>query len=128
MLFSEKKSMGFSNRRIGARLALGFGCVLAITLVIGLVGIYMTSLFRDRVAHLGANNTRGAAYLADAQSALWQLRWDVAQFIAVQETGVRKKLVENGPVQQKIVEENLASFAATERTPEELATLEQIRK
>jgi methyl-accepting chemotaxis protein len=116
------------NMRIGARLTLGFGLVLAITLAIGLVGLYNTTRFTNDVAHLGSTNTRGAAYLADAQSAIWQLRWDVAQFIAVTDAAERAKLAANGPSQQKIVEENLDRFEKGQRSAEELAVLKEVRE
>ncbi|HSN22070.1 MAG TPA: methyl-accepting chemotaxis protein [Usitatibacter sp.] len=118
----------FAHIKIGGRLALGFGLVLAITLVIGGVAIYNASYFSRQVLHLGSNNTKGAAYLADAQSALWQLRWDVAQYIAVSDPAERRKLADNGPVQQEIVEENLRRFEATQRTPEEMAALNEVRE
>ncbi len=118
----------FANMRIGARLALGFGLVLLITSVIGLVGVYNTTRFSDDVAHLGSRNTKGAALLADAQSALWQLRWDVAQFIAVSDAQERRRLADDGPVQRAIVEESLRRFEASQRTPEELAQLQQVRE
>ena len=50
---------------MGARLTFGFGMVLAITLLIGVVGVYNTSSFAHAVACLGSTNTKGAVYLAD---------------------------------------------------------------
>jgi methyl-accepting chemotaxis protein len=116
------------NMRIGARLMIGFGLVLAITLVIGLTGVYNTTRFAEDVVHLAARNTKGATYLADARSAIWQLRWDVAQFIAVPEPEERKKIVARGPQFRKIVEDNLDLFAKSDRTPDELAVLKETRE
>ena len=116
-----------ANLRIGTRLNLGFGLVLLIAVAIGSVALFNASRFLDRVSEL-RDNTQGATYLADADSALWRLRWDVAQFIAVPDAEERRRIVENGPVQQKIVEENLARFEAIGHTSEETAALKELRE
>jgi methyl-accepting chemotaxis protein len=118
----------FGKLTIAARLTLGFGAMLFITLVIGVVGVQHTAQFADQVVQIGTANTKGAAYLADAQSALWQLRWDVAQFIAVNDAELQGKLMDDGPVQAKIVEENFERFEKTGRTPEEVAALSEARQ
>ncbi len=118
----------FANLKIGARLTLGFGLVLLIALLMGMSGVYNARQFSDDVTRLENGNTKGATELADAQSALWQLRWDVAQFIAVSDPAERRKLIDDGPVQRKIVEENLDRFAATTRSAEELEALRKLRQ
>ncbi len=118
----------FANMRIGARLAVGFGLVLGIMLLIGASSLWNLGQFSQDVVRLDRSNTEGAAHLADAQSALWQLRWDVAQFIAVNDAEERRKLVANGPVQRKIVEDSLKRFEESQRNADELQVLAQLRR
>jgi methyl-accepting chemotaxis protein len=114
-----------SRMRIGARLGVGFGALLLITLVIGAIGLNNAGHFSSQVTTLG-DHTKSAAYLADAQSAIWQLRWDVAQFIALSDPEERRKLAANGPVQHRIVEENLQRFAQLPHSAEELAAVKEV--
>ncbi len=112
--------------RIGARLSIGFGLVLLITVVTGLVGLFNSGRFSDQVAAL-RDNTKGATQLADAESALWRLRWDVAQFIAVPDAEERRRLVDDGPVQNRIVEESLRGFERAPRSSDEIAAVKELR-
>ncbi len=115
----------FANMRIGARLTLGFGVVLTIALLIGASGLYNARQFSEDVARLDSSNTRGAADLAEARNAMWQLNYDIAQFML--EPKDRQRVIDDGPVQQKILEENLRRFETAQRSPEELRALQEVR-
>jgi methyl-accepting chemotaxis protein len=114
----------FSNMRIGARLALGFGLVLIITFLIGIVGIYNATRFTDQAGSL-AGNTKGAVYLADAQSALWQLRYGIPQFLTSPEE--RKQITDDESRLYMEIESRLTVFEQDQRTPEEVAVNKELR-
>ena len=56
-------------------------------------------------------NLSGAAGLADAQSALWALRWSVPQFMVTDEAG-RKKINDNEQTLRGKVEDGLQKYAS----------------
>jgi len=116
----------FSNMRIGARLALGFALVLIITFVIGIVGIYNATRFADHAGSL-ANNTKGAVYLADAQSALWQLRYGFPQFMTLTSAEERKRVTDDEPRLYMEIESKLTMFERDQRTDEEIAVNKELR-
>jgi methyl-accepting chemotaxis protein len=114
----------FSNLRIGARLALGFGLVLVITFVIGIVGIYNATRFASHAGSL-ASNTKGAVYLADAQSALWQLRYGIPQFLTSPDE--RKQITDDESRLYMEIESRLTVFERDQHTPEEVAANKELR-
>lgn len=114
----------FSNMKIGARLALGFGLVLVITFMIGIVGIYNATRFADHAGSL-ASNTKGAVYLADAQSALWQLRYGIPQFLTSPEE--RKQITDDESRLYMEIESRLTVFERDQRTPEEVEVNKELR-
>jgi methyl-accepting chemotaxis protein len=116
----------FSNMRIGARLALGFGLVLIITFLIGIVAIYNATRFADHAGSL-ASNTKGAVYLADAQSALWQLRYGFPQFMTLTSPEERKRVTDDEPRLYMEIESKLTMFERDQRTPEEIAVNKELR-
>jgi len=116
----------FSNMRIGARLALGFGLVLVITFLIGIVGIYNATRFADHAGSL-ASNIKGAVYLADAQSALWQLRHGFMQFMTLTSPEERKQITDDESRLYMEIESRLTVFERDQRTPEEVAVNKELR-
>lgn len=84
--------MKFSDMKIGARLGAGFGAMVLALTVIGFLGLMNTTQGLSSMETLNDNN-RSAVALADAQDAVWALRWGVAQYIAVNEAAERAKIV-----------------------------------
>jgi methyl-accepting chemotaxis protein len=117
----------FSNMRIGARLGLGFGLVLIVTFVIGVVGIYNATRFAGHAASL-ASNTKGAVHLADAQSALWQLRYGFLQFMTLTSPEERKQITSEEAGLYLQIESKLTTIELGQRTPEEIAVAGELRK
>lgn len=84
--------MKFSDMKIGARLGAGFGAMVLALTVIGFLGLMNTTQGLSSMETLNDNN-RSAVALADAQDAVWALRWGVAQYIAVNEAAERARIV-----------------------------------
>jgi methyl-accepting chemotaxis protein len=67
------------------------------------------------------NNVGAAVQLGAAQSALWELRYDVPQFMV--EPGTRQEILDDQPRLYAVIDENLRRYAAGQRTPEERTAL-----
>ncbi|MBI3140643.1 MAG: methyl-accepting chemotaxis protein [Rhodocyclales bacterium] len=111
--------------RISIRLYAGFGAV--IVLFLGALGFAMKTSF-DNTAELdriSADNLRAAVGLANAQNAMWQLRYGVAEFM-VRDADGQAKIVADEPKWAATMEESLAAYAKGERTDEEKAGLAEL--
>src|SRR6266545_432507 len=71
------------------------------------------------------DSIQAAVRLSAAQNAMWQLRWNVGQFIAVQGDD-RAKIVAGEPKTYKLLEDNIADYEKGKRTTEELASLKDL--
>ena len=60
-------------------------------------------------------------YLADAQSALWQLRYGFPQFMTLTSPEERKQVTDDEPRLYMEIESKLTMFERDQRTPEEVA-------
>ena len=113
----------FRKLKIGARLALGFGIVLiAIAVVCALSINSITNAIAT--SHLTAERNAKTSALSKAQSAVWSLRWDVAQFIAVTDAADRKVIIERAGATRKQFEDAMSIYEKTQGgdlTEEEIA-------
>lgn len=87
------------NRSLAARLSWAFGFVI-VALVISAVMVWNFKQAAERHIESGRTNTLQTAALADAQDALWALRWGVAQYIAVPDPAARAKIVADAAKQR----------------------------
>jgi methyl-accepting chemotaxis protein len=93
-----------SHLKIGTRLALGFAVV-----VLGLLAVVALSALNLRhtselIQESAARNERTGA-LARANGAVWSLRWDVAQFVALTDAAARQQIVDrSGPTRKQFEE------------------------
>lgn len=115
----------FENMKIGNRLAAGFAVVLlALAMICGLsVNNIQQAL---ALSHSTAERNAKTTALSEAQSAVWSLRWDVAQFIAVTDAGARKQIVDRAADTRKQFEKALAIYdtkQGADLTREESATI-----
>ena len=95
--------------KIGPRLGLGFALVL-----LGLVAIWALSALNiqhttEQMVVAAERHERTGA-LARANSAVWSLRWDVAQFVAVTDEAARKQIVDRAAPTRKQFEEAMAVY------------------
>ena len=86
------------------------GMATALLLCAGLV--YWQAQQAKALLAVGQSDLAGAAALADAQSALWALRWGFPQFMVTDEAG-RKKVTDNEQTLRGKVEQGLEKFGAT---------------
>jgi methyl-accepting chemotaxis protein len=99
----------FSKLKIGPRLGLGFALLL-----LALVAIWVLSALNiqhtSEQMRLSSDRHERTAALARANSAVWSLRWDVAQFVAVTDTAARKQIVERAATTRKQFEDAMAIY------------------
>jgi methyl-accepting chemotaxis protein len=98
-----------SNLKIGPRLGLGFAVVLAAFVALWSLGAINIEHAKGLTAKVSERHERTAA-LARAQNAVWSLRWDVAQFIAVTDEAARQQVVDRAAPTRKQFEEAMADF------------------
>jgi len=80
------------SRSLSARLSYAFGFVV-VALFVSATMVWNFKHAAERHIDSARRDTLDTAALADAQSALWALRWGVAQYIAVPEAAVRAKIL-----------------------------------
>jgi methyl-accepting chemotaxis protein len=105
---------------IRERLYVGFGSMMVLVILLGVIAWRNTTFFQDTYA----DQVRGAAHLANAESALWQLRYGFPQFMVL-DGEARKKIVEDEPKWHEEATENVKAYAAGNRTPEEKEALRE---
>lgn len=71
----------FANFSIGKRLFLSFGLVLAFTAGIGFIGWHYTRSMATEFDHFYTDNLQSAVQLANAERALWELRFGIANYV-----------------------------------------------
>ena len=106
------------NFNIRQKLVAGFAVLLVALLGVGAFA-YVQINQLDETLRL----TQGKeALVGRAQSALWDLRWSLAQFLLVPEADYRKKIVDGEEKTYKVADDNLKAFGESlGLTPEELA-------
>jgi methyl-accepting chemotaxis protein len=114
-----------NNLKVGTRLAVSYGLMITLTLVIGAMAAYNTSQFTAQVESIGQKNTRGAVYLANVEDAVWQLRYGISQYIAVPNADARAAIVKDTSKWLAKIDENLAFFRKSERAKEEMDVLSE---
>ena len=123
----KRHAAGRNLRRLGIRRTMIAGFAAIIAIFIG-VGIYAGTVIRALTAQLQGLNEYGLSapsHVARAQSAMWELRYGVSQFIAVPDTESRGKIVEAQSGLYKTIDQSMAKFAALKRTPEEMKLVEE---
>ncbi|WP_246590838.1 methyl-accepting chemotaxis protein [Georgfuchsia toluolica] len=111
--------------KIGVRLGVGLGIGLLVLLLEAMLGI-MNTTNAISLNRTMAENNRETIALSSAQSAVWALRWDVAQFIAVTEANERKQIVDNQEKLRKQFSNAISLYQGGARTAEENAAIKDL--
>jgi methyl-accepting chemotaxis protein len=101
----------------------GIGAILVVRWGLCLMSWWAVSDLRGRIESLDAQSVQGTVALANAQDALWQLRYGFPQFLALTKPEDRKKIVDDEPRLYKLFEENLTKYRALDLSPDEKAAL-----
>ncbi|MCG2593838.1 methyl-accepting chemotaxis protein [Ramlibacter sp. XY19] len=113
------------NLRIGVQLAIGFGAMVLLVLLSGVM-IWMETHQSERRAQAARQSTSAAVALADAQSALWQLRYGFPQFMVGDEAG-RRKIVQDEPKFYAEIAKAFEAYLATNPSAAERQSLQALQ-
>ena len=126
-LGQDKRRMEMFNKMtVKARMVLLVGVLLFFAVGIGLAGLRSAmdlSSMLDRINSVGVLGTR---HLANAQDAVWQLRFGISQYIAVPEPESRKKIIDESPRWFNVMDESLKLYAGTSLTDEAKSALKKL--
>jgi methyl-accepting chemotaxis protein len=112
---------------IRGRLALGFGVVVGLLTLVGFVGWRNSVALSDEFRGFNADNLNAAVQLATAEGALWQLRYGFPQFMVLA-GDARAKIVADEPKWYEVIEKNIESYGAGNRTREEREALQEFEE
>src|SRR5919109_1369044 len=90
----------------------GFALLIALIATISILGRQHSAEVGRQMDALYQNNLRAAVQLANAQDALWQLRYGFPQFLVLTRPEDRKNIVDDEPRLYKLLEDNLAKYKA----------------
>jgi methyl-accepting chemotaxis protein len=114
------------NIRIATQLALGFGLMVLLVLLSGVM-LWAETRQSEQRALVARHATTGAVALAEAESALWQLRYGFPQFMTGDEAA-RKKIVDDEPKHYKTIGKALETYAASDPSEEERKSLKVLHE
>jgi methyl-accepting chemotaxis protein len=110
------------NLSVRSKLYAGFGIMAALVAVTG--GVMYTQLgSAESTLQVSNGSTAGAVALADAQSALWELRYGFPQFMVATDDAARKKITDAEGKLRSRVEAQFKAYGALDLTPEERKAL-----
>ncbi|WP_420265419.1 methyl-accepting chemotaxis protein [Candidatus Magnetominusculus dajiuhuensis] len=114
------------NMGVSAKMSLLAGVTIILTAVICVLGYVGVSGLSLTINEINTDGVIAGRALADAQNALWQLRYGISQYLAVPDPASRKKIIEEGPKWISAVEDNLKIFSSTKLNDEGKATLKEM--
>jgi methyl-accepting chemotaxis protein len=110
---------------IGAKMFIAFGLLLVLIAAVGLFGWQSTVSLSGRSEELFKKSARDTVYLAQAEDALWRLRYGFPQFLALNNPEDRRKIVDDEPRLYALVKENMKAYEEGATTAEERAALRE---
>ena len=113
------------NMKIGRRLGLVFGLGLLTLFALAKLGA-MNATSAISFSHTMEQDNRETVALSTANVAIWALRWDVAQFVAVTDANERKQIVDNQEKQRKQFDDAIHIYQGGARTAEETAVIKEL--
>ena len=116
----EERSMSIG---IGKKLYIGFGGIMILVALVGLAA-WQSNKTADFHRAQDVDQIYGAVHLANAESALWQLRYGLPQFMVLGAEG-QKRIVDDEPKWYKEVEDNINAYATGNRTAAEKEALKE---
>ena len=118
----------FRNMSIKARLVAVGMLVLVLAFGLGGAAWHAIGQLSNRIDSIAQTGVAGTASLARAEDAMWQLRYDAAQYMGTTDPAARSKIVEQGPAHYKAMDEALAAFSAASGDGATGAALKEFRE
>ena len=113
------------NWTLNTQLRLAFAAMLSMLLLVASMAIWFTTQAQRDAAALNGN-TRDATALGTANSALWQLRFGLSQFMGSDLAG-KQKIVGDEAKWVKVIDDALAAYALAGLTESEAKSLKSLQ-
>lgn len=115
------------STRLGIRkqLIFAFSTVLIFLVIISGAGIASIYSLSEEIATLTSNELADGARIGRAQWGIWELRFGLANYIAIPDPQARAKIKQDSDKWIKVVRENMEAFAKSNRTAEEKRLLSE---
>src|SRR5687768_1644434 len=94
---------------IGTKMVVGFGAMLALIMVVGVIGWRSTVALSDKSDELFRSSVRHSVNLATAEDALWRLRYGFPQFMVLGADD-RRRIVDEEPKHYAVVNDNVKAY------------------
>ena len=109
---------------IRKKLLASFGVIVLLLGILGFVNWLNTRALSTEFDSLYKDHLQAAVNLANAESALWQLRYGFPQYLVLG-TEERAKIVADESKWYKVVNDNIRGYSEGNRTPEEKQALQE---
>ena len=116
----------FKNMTVKARMGLLAGVTIFFTLLIGAIGFIGTVNLSSKLNEMNTDGVLATRYLANAQDAMWQLRFGISQYLAVPDPEKRKKIIDESPKWFGIMDDNLKLYGSVSLTGEAKEALKKL--
>ncbi|MGF7033791.1 methyl-accepting chemotaxis protein [Paenibacillus mucilaginosus] len=113
---------------IKSKLYVLVGFFLAAMLILQGMNQYNSRQSDDQIRVMYENNTMAAVYLGNAQNALWQLRFGLAQFMLLTKPEEKQKILDDEKKLYQVFSDNLNAYAQGSRTEEEKTILASLQE
>jgi methyl-accepting chemotaxis protein len=114
--------MTFTIRK---KLLAGFASVLMLTATVGFLGWRYTRSVKSDIEGMFENNLKGAVHLANAQDALWRLRYGFPQFLVLTKPEDRTKITDEEPKLAALINDEIKMYESGLRSAEEKAAISE---
>jgi methyl-accepting chemotaxis protein len=111
---------------IRKKLFICFGSLMFLLLFLSGMSIRSSFTYEHKFRNIYQNQVQGAVHLANAQNALWKLRYGFPQFM-VGDEAARKKIVDEEPGHYKVIEEELSKYEKGELSDVEKTALKDLK-
>ncbi|MBF0507171.1 MAG: MCP four helix bundle domain-containing protein [Nitrospirae bacterium] len=108
----------FKTMTVKARMSLLVGMIVVFAFSIGLLGFMSSVMLSSKIKEMNIGGVLATRHLANAQDAMWQLRFGVSQYLAVPDPDSRKKIIDQSPQWFGVMDENLKLYAEGNVTDE----------
>lgn len=113
----------FKDMTVKARMRLLEVVMVLFTVVIGLIGLLSAVSLSSKLDEINTGGVLATRYLANAQDAMWQLRYGISQYLAVPDPEKRKKIIDESPKWFGLMDENLKMYSVGDLSAEAKSAL-----
>jgi methyl-accepting chemotaxis protein len=106
----------------------GVGALIALVLLLSAAMTWRMGSIATTALAAEEESTLSTMALAEAQSAVWALRWGVANYLATSDTAAKAKVVADSPRLRGDFDTALQKYAQTELSEHERAKLTEVRE